>query len=163
MKLFEIHITGDSSLILAEFEAMGHKTLSINLLNPMHNAIGYEYMCCIQQKFETYEKCLEFTLELTAKIKSGVARVKIESPMYHEYMDKAIYAEAHFIPEEPCTLPTVYNKNSKKFVSTERTYDKDKFLDLNTKYVNINYSEVELCLFDSNPQFDDFWLSHYKN
>lgn len=162
MKIFEIHITGKDSSIIEEFHNLGYKTLTIQLLSPECEVVGYEYMCAIQGKFELYEQCLEFTLDLITRIKSEIVRVKIESPFYQEYIEKAIYAEVHFVPLTPGLLPTVYNANGNKYVTTERIYDKEEFTLLMEKYSEIK-SEFELCLFDSNPEFDDRWLSFYKN
>ena len=166
MKLFEIHITGKDNSILKEFENLGLKTLSINLLDSNHNIVGNEYMCCIQKKFKTYEECQEYVGSLLLKLKSKIVRVKIESAYYKEYLDKAIYAETHFIPKLKTLLPvakfpTVYNIKSKKYVSTVRIYTKEYFeiLKNNSRYKK---GEFELCLFDSNPKFDDYWLSFYK-
>jgi hypothetical protein len=161
MKKFEIHITGKNSLILHDFEALDLKTLTVHLLDKYLNIVGTEHMCCIQKSFESYEKCLEYTLSLTARLKAGIARVKIESCYYLEFIDKAIYAEVHCSPHV-FGLPFVFNVNSKKYVSTERTYTKSEFLDLKERYEGINGSEFELCLYDSNPNFDDHWLSFYK-
>ena len=41
MKLFEIHITGKSGLILKEFENLNLKTLHISLLDSKQNNVGY--------------------------------------------------------------------------------------------------------------------------
>lgn len=161
MKKFEIHITGDNKGILLEFETLRIKTLKICLLDPKFNEVGDEFMCCIQKSFETYEKCLEYTLTLVSKLKSEIARIKIESCFYEEYLDKAIYSEVHISPRI-MGLPTVYNINSNKYVSTERTYNRNEFLDLKKKYEDILGSEFELCLFDSNKDFDNYWLSFYK-
>jgi len=166
MKLFEIHITGKSGLILKEFENLNLKTLHISLLDSKQNNVGYEYMCCIQKKFKTYEECLEYTLTLVSNLKSEVVRVKIESAYYKEYLNKAIYAETHFIPELKtriaiCKYPTVYNIKSKKYVSTVRTYKKEFFNELKNSSIS-KKGEFELCLYDSNPNFDDYWLSFYK-
>lgn len=166
MKLFEIHITGKDDSILKEFESLGLKTLSINLLDSNHNIVGNEYMCCVQKKFKTYEECQEYVGSLLLKLKSKIVRVKIESAYYKEYIDKAIYAETHFIPKlktkiAVCKYPTVYNIKSKKYVSTIRTYKKEFFNKLKNSPVS-KKGEFELCLFDSNPSFDDYWLSFYK-
>ena len=161
IKKFEIHITGNDSTILDEFENLDLKTLEVILLDKNVNSVGTEYMCCIQKSFESYEKCLEYTLSLTASLKSEIARVKIESCYYQEYLNKAIYAEVHTNPHI-CGMPFVYNVKSEKYVSTERTYDKDQFDELKQKYEGISGSEFELCLYDSNPNFDDYWLSFYN-
>jgi hypothetical protein len=163
MKLFEIHITGKDDSILKEFENLGLKTLSINLLDSNHNIVGNEYMCCVQKKFKTYEECQDYVGSLLLKLKSKVVRVKIESAYYKEYVDKAIYAETHFVPTIICINPTVYNIKSKKHVSTIRTYDKSHFEALRVRSKRyLNNAEFELCLYDSNPKFDDYWLSFYK-
>lgn len=161
MKLFEIHITGKSDLILKEFENLGLKTLKIILLDKQLQNVGFEHMCCIQKKFKTYEECQEYVDNLLLKLKSEVVRVKIESAYYKEYLDKAIYAETHFTPYKPGKFPTVRNIKSKKYVSTFRTYNKKYFEMLKNSSVS-KRGEFELCLYDSNPKFDDYWLSFYK-
>lgn len=161
MKLFEIHITGKDKSILKEFESLGLKTLKIILLDSQLQNVGFEHMCCIQKKFKTYEECQEYVGELLLKLKSEIVRVKIESMYYPEYLDNSIYAETHFVPENPGENPTVRNIKSKKYISTIRTYDKLEFKNL----INISkdlHGEFELCLYDSNPNFDDYWLSFYK-
>jgi hypothetical protein len=159
MKKFEIHITGTNESIIEEFKTLGYKTLEVLLMDPAGQTRGKENMCCIQKEFETYEKCLEFTLSLVATLKSEIARVKIESCYYEEYLEKAIYAEVHTSPIIP-GQPWVSNFNKKKYTSTERTYNPDEFLTLKSSIKNKN-SEFELCLYDSNPNFDDYWLSFY--
>lgn len=163
MKLFEIHITGKDKSILKEFEKLGLKTLYIMLLDNKLQNVGFEHMCCIQKKFKTYEECKQYVDNLLLKLKSEIVRVKIESAYYKEYVDKAIYAETHYIPNEPGIYPTVRNIKSKKYVSTMRTYDKSHFETLRTKSKkHLNNAEFELCLYDSNLNFDDYWLSFYK-
>jgi len=162
MKLFEIHITGKDETILKEFEYLGLKTLSINLLDINHNIVGNEYMCCVQKKFKTYNECQDYVGNLLLKLKSEIVRVKIESAYYKEYVDKAIYAETHYVLNKRSLQPTVYNIKSKKYVSTIRTYNKLEFKNLINISKKLN-GEFELCLYDSNPNFDDYWLSFYKN
>jgi len=168
MKLFEIHITGKDDSILKEFENLKLKTLSINLLDSNHNIVGNEYMCCVQEKFKTYKECKDYVGDLLLKLKSEIVRVKIESAYYKEHVDIAIYAETHFIPNLKILLPvakfpTVYNIKSKKYVSTIRTYDKTHFKELRARSKKyLTNGEFELCLYDSNTNFDNYWLSFYK-
>jgi len=159
MKKFEIHITGKDESILEEFKLLGYKTLEVLLMNPTGSPVGKENMCCIQKEFPSYEKCMEFVICLCMQLRSELARVKIESCYYEEYLDKAIYAEVHSSPIIP-GQPWVSNFNKKKYTSTERTYNKNEFLTLKDS-INNKGSEFELCLYDSNPNFDDYWLSFY--
>lgn len=161
MEIFEIHITGRNNEIIKEFEKLKIKTLQIQLLDKNNNIVGFENMCSLVKKFKNYEECLNYVQRLLIRLDSSILRVKIETPYAEKYVEQSVYCEVHF-PTKSNQYPTVRNVNSEKLVSTEREYDKDKYLKLKRKYESVEKSEFELCLHDSNTGFDDYWLSFYN-
>ncbi len=159
MKTFEIHITGVNKNILMEFENKGIKTLHAQLLSPTEEIVGEEFMSSLIKKFETYEDCKLWVDELCSKIHTDIRRVKIECPVYEEYIERSLYIETHF-PTTNNLSPFVKNVRSSKLVSTEREYDKTKYKEFIEKYKD--NKEVELCLYDDYIREDFYWFNLFK-
>lgn len=161
MEIFEIHITGTGPEIIEKFKKLQIKTLEVELLDPKQNVVGKEYMCSHIIHTKDFNECKTYVSKLIENLDGvEIVRSKIETPYQLKYVKDSIYAECHF-PTTDLNIPTVRNVGSNKLVSTERTYNKDEYSSLKAKYATIK-SEFELCLYDSNTNFDDFWLSHYK-
>jgi len=163
METFEIHITGEPSII-QEFEHKGIKTLEVNLLNPELKIVGKEYMCSHIVKATNYQECKTYVANLVNTIKSKIFRIKIECPYMDKYFLDAIYAEVHFPTKEDTDniYPFVWNVKSEKYISTCREYETHKFFELKRKFENIEKAEFELCLLDTNIDFDKHWISHFE-
>lgn len=161
MKIFEIHITGDSS-IDNELDKLEIKNIVIGLLKPDQSLFRIECMSSFISKFETYEKCKDFVDNLVKSLKCQIFRVKIESPVYQEYVERAIYMEAHFpinsVKSYPY-YPLSENMNSGKILGTSRVYSKDNFELFQKKWKD---HEVELCLYDDYIREDQDWFDLYK-
>jgi hypothetical protein len=162
---FEIHITGANEDILKEFEDLNIKTLEINLLSKDKTVVGKENMCCLVVNVNSYYDAAQIAGGIILDLKSKIARVKIECPLYEQYLGQAIYAEVHYPQSnvlDSFPHPTVYNIKSDKYISTRRVYGSTQdFINLYNESKEIPGSEFELCLMDSNINFDDYWLSFY--
>jgi hypothetical protein len=159
MTIFEIHITGEPSII-QEFENMEIKTLEVDLLNPEKKVVGKEYMCSHIIKRQNYQECKQYVANLVNQLQSKIFRIKIECPYSDEYFLDAVYAEVHW-PTQDNVYPFVWNVKSKKYISTCREYEVHKFLELKRKFENVKGVEFELCLLDTNVDFDKHWVSHF--
>ena len=95
MRKFEIHITGAAGINL-EFDALGIKNIMVQLLKPNMTTIRTEFMSSFICEFETYEECYNYVQTLVAGLISKVIRIKIECPVYEDYIDRSIYIESHF-------------------------------------------------------------------
>ena len=132
---FEIHITGDESIIVAA-EQLGVKAITIELLKPDYSFFRMEYMTSQVMKFNNFQECKSRVDDLVdSLIKKGVSikRVKIESPILEHYKNIALYLETHFPTPPACfltedaKLPISRNTKKKTFLSTDRIYTKDKW------------------------------------
>lgn len=157
MKLFEIHITGEKS-IMNELRLLGLKGIVIDLLKPDETVLRTEYMSSIAMKFDTFGECVNWVQNLVAILEKAVVkiiRVKIESPYYEEYVPLSLYIESHWTPNlSPLTnygFPISRNQGSRKLMATSREYNKDKFKEFVDKSRN---TVVELCLLDSFKEED---------
>jgi hypothetical protein len=160
MKLFEIHITGEKS-ILSEFELLGIKTIVIDLLYPDKTILRTEYMSSFILKKESIGECINYVVDLLSKIKTKIIRVKIESPFYDEYKDLSLYMESHFIPGDDVSYPVSQNQKSGKYMGTDREYNKSNYQDFIDKWIG-NNNEIELCLYDSFKEEDFDWFEKYN-
>lgn len=160
MRTFEVHITGEEA-ILEEFKFLGIKTLEVELLDREERVVGKEYMCSLVLKAENLPECKQMVATILTQIKSEVFRIKIETPFYLDYLLDAVYVEVHF-PKVDTVHPFVRNVSSNKFVSTKREYNVHKFLQLRNEFINYPKAEFELCLYDSNVNFDNHWIKHFE-
>jgi len=157
MKIFEIHITGESD-INKELTTLGIKNIIIDLLGPDKLVLRTEYMSSFTKKFENIYECKEYVNSLCHLLKSKIIRVKIESPFYEEYIDKSLYMESHFNPFN-LNYPISRNQRSQKLIATDRTNNKLSYNDFRKKWEN---EDVELCLYDSFIEEDRDWFDLYK-
>ncbi len=157
---FEIHITGDESIIVAA-EQLGVKAITIELLKPDYSFFRMEYMTSQVMKFNNFQECKSRVDDLVdSLIKKGVSikRVKIESPILEHYKNIALYLETHF-PTQDAKLPISRNTKKKTFLSTDRIYTKDKWDAFVEFYKG---KELELALYDTNPNEDLDWFCLYE-
>lgn len=162
MKIFEIHITGTYS-ILKELKQLKIKTIQICLLTPNLKKFRNEYMSSFIVKYNTYEECKEYVDSIVLKLKSKIIRVKIECPVYEEYIDRSVYIESHFSPHiegGKAFVPISQNINSKKLMGTCREYNKLKY----NEFIEFwkHNEELELCLYDDYIREDFDWFELYK-
>lgn len=158
---FEIHITGDESIIVAA-EQLGVKAITIELLKPDFSFFRMEYMTSQVMKLNNFQECKSRVDDLVNSLmEKGVSikRVKIESPILEHYKNIALYLETHFTTQE-AKLPISRNTKKKTFLATDRTYAKDKWDDFVRFYKG---KELELALYDTNPNEDSDWLCLYEN
>ncbi len=156
-ELFEIHITGDES-IKKLGKALGHKVIEIGAMNTKKQILYTEIMTSIQQRFENFEECLEFTRRLTSFYR-GI-RSKIECPAtYEHYLPKTIYTECHFKTVE-VNLPISKNVDKDYLVATDRVYKQEKFAQFIKKYKGM---DVELCLYDTLISKDYDWFKYWPD
>ena len=156
MKNFEIHITGEKSILT--YSDM--KTIGVRLLRPDLSVIRTEYMTSHRAKFESYRECkdfVDFHVKRIEKI-SPIVRVKIETPYYEEYVKDSLYMESHFRTNDN---KYALSQNEKKdyMLGTDRTYNPNQYCEFKNLWYN---AEVELCVFDSFPQEDEDWLNLWK-
>jgi hypothetical protein len=159
MRTFEIHITGEES-INSELDDMKIKNIIIKLLRPDKTHFRTEYMSSFISKFKTYEECKTYVDDLVSKLKSKIIRVKIECPIYHDYILRSVYVESHFVPNEKYvgSYPMSQNQKSGKIMCTDREYDKTKYNSFIDKWKN---EDVELCLYDDYIREDFDWFKLY--
>ncbi len=156
MKTFEIHITGEES-ILKELDTLGIKNITIELLTPTEEVMRTEYMSSFIHYANDYDECICYVNALLLNLKSRIIRVKVESPPYDEYLGQAMYAESHFEPIDTL-YPISRNVRSGKLMATAREYVPKNFKDFITKWSGC---EVEICLFDSYVEEDYDWFMQY--
>lgn len=159
MEIFEIHITGDKS-ILKNGNDLGIKTISIDLLQPDRNFHRTEYMTSHVHKCENFEICRKYvddTVDKLRKAKTNIIRVKIECPYYEHYVNDSIYIESHF-EDRNGRFPISKNQNKDFYLATDREYNRELYKNFTERY---NGEIVELCLFDSFVEEDLDWFSLY--
>lgn len=160
MEIFEVHITGDSSIHTVA-KKYKHKTIAIDLLRPDKTCLRTEHMTSIILKYpcrtEAYKDCLNLVEEIAQSYERDgveIARVKIESPIYDYYVDDSLYVESHF-PTDQTFYPISRNQKKTLYLATDREYKLhryDNFMDIHEG------KDLELCLYDTNPTEDLDWL-----
>lgn len=159
MEVFEVHITGDES-ILEVGKRLGVKTIAIDLLRKDRSVLRSEFMTSEIMKCPDYETCKKQVRELVAKLEEArvpIVRVKIESPYYEHYVDQSLYMESHFETIDDFS-PISRNRNKTKFLSTEREYIHERYDEFREVYAD---KELELCLYDSDVYEDKDWFDLY--
>jgi len=165
MEIFEIHITGNK-YIHEVGRQLGIKTIEIELLNPKKEIITTEHMTSIVHQSENYLSCKKYVDKLVNQLlPCNVTRVKIECPWYEQYLKDTVYVESHFPPLFPLEImppiwPMSRNVKSGKMICTLREY---KELEL-FKYWCMNQSlELEMCVYDTNVNQDNYWFETWRN
>lgn len=163
MKIFEVHITGNSNKILQVAKELDVKAICINLLRPDKTFLRNEWMTSQVIKANNFDECKKLVFDLREKlIAHGVeiVREKIESAYYPEYVEQSLYIETYFQTSD-FNLPVSQNASKTTFLATDRTYLKKEYEDFLVKYKG---REIELALLDINPYEDEDWLSlYYEN
>jgi len=157
MEVFEIHITGSYG-INQEFDRLGIKNIIVDLLKPNKRILRTEYMSSFISKHSNLKECKKYVKNLITNLSSEVIRVKIESPYYKHYKDKALYLESHFTPTDTL-YPISQNNRTGKLMATDRTYDKKQYMGFMDKWKG---EDVEMCLADSFVEEDADWFNLYK-
>lgn len=157
MKLFEIHITGEKK-INEELSALNIKNIIVDLLYPDLTLLRTEYMSSFIIKKESYNEVEEYIIKLLKQLTCEIIRVKVETPYYTEYLDKALYLESHFKPFND-KYPISNNAKSNKLLATDRTYNKTDFDNFINKWKN---EDVEMCIYDSYVTEDKDWFDLYR-
>lgn len=161
MEKFEIHITGNES-ILFHAKKLGLKTIIVILVKPDRTYLRTEFMTSHIMDAETYVVCEKEVHNIVETLKLAgvqVKRVKIECPPYAHYVKQSLYLEVH----EMATInenrfPLSQNHNKSYFLLTDREYDKVKY----NRLMAIRSDKeriTELCLYDSNV--DEDWFDLY--
>lgn len=165
MKTFEIHITvdlDDASLFKNICHLADIKCIEIESLNIYGQNIDTQHMTSIIKKFIDKKEAIEFAKSLSykfGKCNISVHRTKVESPIYNEYLNDALYVETHFESDQ-FVFPTSRNVNKNTLLATHREYDKSMynyFIDIHRKKDH----ELELCLYDTNINLDTEWFNCY--
>lgn len=159
METFEIHITGDESIMQRGLQ-LGLKTIAVELLRPDRTVLRTEYMTSHVQKFENYEACKAEVDKWVGQLKdmgTDIIRVKIESPYYAHYVLESLYMESHFKTEDN-KYPLSRNVKKDYCLGTARVYNNDYYSEFMTKW-----DEIELCLYDSDYLEDADWLDLWEN
>jgi hypothetical protein len=162
MEIFEIHITGDKSIISAS-KILGVKSIVIDLLKPDNNFYRTEFMTSDVKKFDSYDSCLKYVDDLSSKLLAAhvrINRVKIESPYYEHYRDLSCYIESHF-PAKGSEFPVSRNHSKMEYLlATDRRYKKEDYDNFREQYKD---HDIELCLMDSNIEEDFDWFFMYPS
>lgn len=160
MELFEFHITGSKKL-LRTAQALNIRTISIHSLNRECESIKLEHMTSFSRQFENATKAIDFAGALKRQFeKAGVKvyRVKIETPVfYHHYAHRTKYLECHFLASS-FEYPLSRNVDKPKILGLDRCFDTAKFAAFESIYSD---HDVERCIFDSNIELDNKWLSDW--
>lgn len=157
MQTFEIHITGDERIVQAANQR-DIKNITIHLLKPNKEVLRTEFMTSFIVKKENYQECKEYVVELARELSqhSDIIRVKIESPIYDEYVKDSLYIESHFEAKDD-RFPMSRNIRKETILATDRAYDNyDEFIK------NNKGRDLELCLYDTFVQEDADWFSLYE-
>jgi hypothetical protein len=161
MEIFEVHITGNES-ILNSAKSLGVKTISVDLLHPDGSRLRTEHMTSQIYRFANYQDCKKYVDELVGQLVGvEIHRVKIESPCYEHYMDESLYVESHF-PATDWSYPVSRNVRKEDRLATDREYKEGAepgYYGFRERHAG---RDLELCLYDSNPQEDLDWLQLYS-
>lgn len=158
MEVFEVHITGDESII-KHGTNLGVKTIAVDLLRPDKSLLRSEFMTSIIMKCPNYEDCRQHVFELRDQLTAlgvNVIRTKIECPPYQHYLGSSLYAESHFKTTSYDDFPVSRNQKKDYLLATDRTYNKNEYGEFMRLHED---DELELCLFDSFIDEDLDWLS----
>jgi len=165
MELFEVHITGDESIIEAA-KSLNIRTIVIDLVKPDRSFFRTEHMTSHVCRFDSYDECKEWVDDVVAKLMTAgvnIVRVKIECPYYPSYIDKSIYFEVHY-DAVGNAYPMSKNQGKDSFLCTAREYDKDKYDDLSWRHSGVSRDcTMELCLYDTNIEEDKDWFDLYEH
>lgn len=168
MQIFEIHITGDKSIIEAA-KPLNIKTIVIDLVKPDRSYFRTEYMTSQRSEHKDYDECKMHVDSIVRKLEDAgvnIMRVKIECPLYPQYRDKSLYFEVHFRARTRCLLPMSQNHGKDDFLCTAREYDKTKYDALWIKHGTGWRAPpdwtMELCLYDTNVEEDKDWFDLYE-
>ncbi len=167
MEIFEIHITGDKSIIDAA-KSLNIKTIVIDLVGPDKSFLRTEYMTSHVHRCENYDECKKFVDNVVNQLQEAgvqIVRVKIECPFYAHYKDKSIYFEVHYEAVNNC-YPLSKNQGKSVYLCTAREYDKEKYDALWLKHIHYSSRRdlvVELCLYDTYVEEDKDWFELYEN
>jgi hypothetical protein len=161
---FEIHVTGDPSII-QNARDLGLKTICVRLLRPNRTLLRREFMTSHRCRFADFDLCKKFvdrTVELLEEAGTEIYRIKIESPYYERYVKQSLYIETHFKPDEnsPDIAKYPLSRNQIRIppLATDREYDQASY----RKFMDFwKDKEFELCLYDSNKYLDHDWMSLY--
>lgn len=159
MEVFEVHITGDESIIENAVKAGNLKTIVIDLLKPDGSVLRTEYMTAIITKCDRYQIAYDRTMELVQELQrlgTKIIRVKIECPFYQHYMGQSLYMESHFRTTSLTDYPVSRNQKKDYLLATDRTYNKLEYGEFARLHAD---DELELCLTDSFIAEDLDWLS----
>jgi hypothetical protein len=164
MEIFEIHITGDKS-ILDHGKKLSLKTISIDLVRPDKSYYRTKHMTSHVHSCETYYDCKRYVDKIVEQLKNygvEIKRIKIECPFYKHYEGMSLYLEVHE-ESESGEYPLSINQGKNYYLSTEREYDKYKYRDLLAKHSKSEEDKtIELCLHDTNIEEDKDWFDLYK-
>lgn len=156
MEVFEIHITGDKSILTNS----KLKTISVDLLKPDKSLLRTEYMTSHVMKCHDFSECKTKVLHVIEELKAAgtkVLRAKIECPYYAHYKDISLYIESHFEALND-KFPISKNQRKETFLATDRKYKKEEYDKFRHDY---RFEVVELCLFDSYVEEDSDWFDLY--
>lgn len=163
MEIFEVHITGGESILDAA-KSLNVKTISVNLLRPDGSHLRTEHMTSQVYRFPSYQDCKQHVDSLVEQLRTagvGISRVKIESPCYEHYMEISLYCESHF-PATDWSYPVSRNARKTDRLATDRQHKKDAepgYYEFRALHAG---RDLELCLYDDNPQENLDWLQLYK-
>lgn len=172
--LFEIHITGESGIHFA-CKNIGIKTIIIDLLQPAnvrfgsdmfyHNRVNREHMTSFTfsgEKEDVFKETLRVVGEISKYDNARISRIKIESMFFSTLINESLYMETHFNSDEfklPTSLNVTKGDMTKKYLATDRTYNKSRYFEFMDKYSN---NDIELCIFDSFVDGDKAWFDFYS-
>lgn len=160
MEVFEVHITGDESIIDVCKDSP-IKTIAVDLLRPDLSHLRTEYMTSQIFRFENFSFCKKHVDRIVSRFlkeKVSIFRIKIESPYYPHYVESSLYMESHFPYNRTKNYPISKSQHKSNYLMTDRTYSKDEYDSFRKKYAN---AEIELCLYDTNVKEDEDWFELY--
>lgn len=157
---YEIHITGDQSII-ENAQKLGWKTIEIDLLRPDGSILRREYMTSEVRKYNRRLNVYIDILFLKFCLKymgTKIYRSKIETTPYPYLFPSAKYVEAHFEVDNN-EYPISRNAKKTKILATDREYNPDNFKSFLEKHKG---RELELCIYDTNVNEDKDWLDLWE-
>lgn len=159
MRTFEIHITGSPN-INEVLDNLHIKNIIVDLQKPNGDILRTEHMSSFVEKHADIHDCRDRVDVLVNELKRygvKIIRVKIETPYYEDYVPYSEYMESHFVATSDKFAKSV-NRRSGKVIGTDRTYHKRNYDTFSKLWVK---EDLELCIFDTNPEQDDDWLDLY--
>lgn len=167
---YEFHITGTPDIVESA-KLLCIKTIVIDSLKKDGSYIKTEYITSHIEEFTDDEEAIDYLNGLTHSLltnmiywkwankkfdySSRIFRCKVERQYFPG--NKGLYIESHW-KDDSFVYPTSKNQAKESLLATDRVWLPEKYPEFIKKHEG---KELELCIFDSNPDLDSDWFTYY--